>query len=260
LFFQTEKLRPCGALLNDVASSQLFLSSHKPKGKTMTSAMTMDKPQIAIIGAGFAGLTLANYLHDRSIGYVLFESKQEEPNYFVANFALPSGKDVFRAIGLVWKCSHSTVPCNEILDSLRERITILNSSIVKIENGLLVDQQGGRHGPFRIIVAANGVKSTFRMFNQDNVNEKVNVLLIGDARWAADVWWDFGLTRVSKGANTAMQDAIKLGAELLLQEEGNFKAFSARQKRREIVTRRRIILMILSVLLALGLKHSRLFE
>jgi len=71
-------------------------------------------------------------------------------------------------------------------------------------------------GPFDLIVGADGVFSTTRKIVRTK-NNHATVALIGDARWATDRWWDFGMKRLSKGADMAIWDGIHLG-ELLIEK------------------------------------------
>lgn len=66
-----------------------------------------------------------------------------------------------------------------------------------------------KHGPFEYIIAADGVHSIIGSKHQMNDDNKI--LLIGDARWVNDSWYNFGFSRVKEGADIAMRDGIELG-------------------------------------------------
>ena len=76
-----------------------------------------------------------------------------------------------------------------------------------------------KHGPFEYIIAADGVHSIIGSNHQMNDDNKI--LLIGDARWVNDSWYNFGFSRVKGGADIAMRDGVELGYILtrLLNEE-----------------------------------------
>ena len=59
------------------------------------------------------------------------------------------------------------------------------------------------------VVVANGVGSSFRTYNRNNI------YVIGDARWVPDVWYHFGISRLNRGASTAIEDGMELANYLL---------------------------------------------
>ena len=70
-----------------------------------------------------------------------------------------------------------------------------------------------RFGPYRIVVGADGVNSVIRR------HALRGTYLIGDARWAKDRWYDMGLRRIRRGADTAMNDGMMLGRLIVEGEE-----------------------------------------
>ena len=175
---------------------------------------------IAIVGAGFAGLTLANYLSNSQC--IVFEAK-DQPIPIVGSIRLPS---VFRIShelgllipGLMRRYDGSLVDRQAFLMALRAHATIeYGYTVERIKQTAqgrrwLVDTRGRRHGPFDAIIVANGLSfdsgSTQLILDCDAV--------VGDARWQYDVWfWDFGRTRVDRGGNIALEDAKELAQAIL---------------------------------------------
>ena len=81
---------------------------------------------------------------------------------------------------------------------------------------------GQRWERFDVVVAADGLGSNTRQsverhWRIDALNPcfpMPAVYAIGDARWVFGRWWDLGLGRIDRGADTALTDAVSL-AELL---------------------------------------------
>jgi 2-polyprenyl-6-methoxyphenol hydroxylase-like FAD-dependent oxidoreductase len=222
---------------------------------------------IAIIGTGFAGLTLANYLKLHDIPFQLFEASSEEPLRGTTKLNLPAGKAIFADLGLSFTFeSSNNVPRYSILETLRAPVrkqihfatTILaaNSCSIEERDGVyLLDHKGTIRGPFRLVVGADGVLSRFRM------SKHQRVALIGDARWAADIFWDLGMSRINQGGNIAMLDAIELGALIIDSSGENLldnlqkSKFSARLKRASILRRRLFFcLIVLPIVFAIPVR------
>ncbi len=174
---------------------------------------------IAIIGGGFSGLTLANYLSKHCRCQVL-EAK-EEPIPIVGTIRLPLARKVLQELDIfdssIFVNYHDdTVDRQSFLNLLRGKIMIHYSCrIVRIDHRMenkqywLLDDQDQRHGPFDCVVATNGL-----CFGP-SVSAQASAVL-GDARWQYDTWfWDFGRCRIQRGGNIALSDARELGTTLL---------------------------------------------
>lgn len=186
---------------------------------------------IAIIGSSYAGLAFANFIQFRStVSIRIFEALNvPRVGLLVGDVYIPSGEEVFAQLGLEWKWPKNVhlVPEEELLASLRGRLSekiFYESRVLDLEStddGIFLNvrsRQGTknlclREGPFDLVVAANGVRSTFRYCNI------ANVVVIGDSRWVQNRWWDFGTRRLHQGADIAIRDAVRLGAITLTHIE-----------------------------------------
>lgn len=201
---------------------------------------------IAIIGGGFSGLTLANYLVAGTVAGTcqcrVLEAK-EEPIPIVGTIRLPHARQVLEELNLLndnaKESSSLYINRNagtELVDRqafqrlLRKNISVEYSCrIFRIErrhNGkywLICDDDGydddkgqerKQHGPFECVVVANGLcigKSSPTFLAGDPPSA-----VLGDARWQYDTWfWDFGRQRIQKGGDIALCDAIELAQALL---------------------------------------------
>jgi hypothetical protein len=196
------------------------------------------KCSIAIVGAGFAGLSLANLLADNATyHYEVFEARSDNDDlssYYNAEVRLPclnqqTLRDRLKIKLNLQENSSCLMSRAEILRELGRGVveTIqFNCQITDIqEKGKgcywLTDSQGKQHGPFSIIVVADGVRSPFRRLHF--------VYCIGDARWVRDVFYDFGRTRIQQGADIAMRDALAL--EQMLSSGNNHGDEEIRKER-----------------------------
>ena len=188
----------------------------------MPSKETSAPHAIAIVGAGFAGLTLANYLSD--IQCIVFEAK-DQPVPIVGTIRLPSVFRISQELGLLipglkrlYDISSQLVDRQAFLKALRAHATIeYGFTVERIKQDAqgrrwLMNSRGRRHGPFDAIIVANGLSfdavSTQLILDCDAV--------VGDARWQYDMWfWDFGRTRVDRGGNIALEDARELAQAIL---------------------------------------------
>jgi hypothetical protein len=262
--------------------------------KRKASESVGEEPKVAIIGASYAGLTLANTLKNHSIGFTVFESspnyyyenddannsksgvanvigvdagisnKRLKPNLFVVGpFILPSLKGILHDLGIGLRTKRSSTHTsgakderssnksknNKIdedsdIDDLPfcyERIDVIEALLYNIQDRIQynttittiihekqnneslfycssscthtsehsIDHNKQKQGPFEYIIAADGVHSIIGTNHQMNDDNKI--LLIGDARWVNDAWYDFGTNRVKNGADIAMNDGIELG-------------------------------------------------
>jgi hypothetical protein len=175
---------------------------------------------IAIVGAGFAGLTLANYLSDSKCE--VLEAK-DEPIPIVGTIRLHSAVRVLQEWGLfrpglTTPNDSSVVHRQSFLQTLRVHAKIVYGFRIKRidqqDHGkrFLIDTRDRRRGPFDCIVMANGLSfdavSTQLILDCDAV--------LGDARWQYDTWfWDFGRTRVERGGDIALEDARELAHAIL---------------------------------------------
>ena len=187
---------------------------------------------IAVIGSRYAGLTFANIIKSRSnIEIQIFESLHPpHVGVLVGDVQVTFAEILFANLGIEWKWakkSHS-IPEEELLTSLRNSVSgriKYRARVIALaseQDGIYLsvafrevdgDFRYGREGPFQLVVAANGAKSTFRDHNIDRL------VLIGDARWVGSRWWDLGARRLLRGADIAMQDALSL-AEIVLANQG----------------------------------------
>ena len=194
---------------------------------------------VAIIGASYAGLTLANTLlhNSKSIAFTVFESKTLPFTYVTGGdtFNVPCYPLVAKKVGLETTrqniCSLTREDVIEsLLESVKEHYLIVGARIERIEerkklfylhtrqklqssDGALSTNISSNniniHGPFHCVVGADGVRSKCR------TSALRGTFLIGDARWVNDRWYDLGLRRIDRGANIAIQDGIELGEQLV---------------------------------------------
>ena len=199
---------------------------------------------IAIIGASYAGLTLANMLQHNNnlslIPFTIFDSKTLPFTYVAGGdaFNVPSYSSL--AAELMLKSSqqnHDALTRQDVIESLLERVKqhlIVGTRIERIEerNNLIylhtrqkLQSSNNRsstatasynnnriniHGPYQCVVGADGVRSKCR------TSALNGTFLIGDARWVNDRWFDLGLRRIKRGADIAILDGLELG-ELFLR-------------------------------------------
>jgi hypothetical protein len=248
--------------------------------------------RIAIVGAGFSGLTLANYLRRHELSYHLFESKSE-PIPIIGKIRLPHATQVLQALGLQQQLlpehehDNSMVTREAFLNRLREHVTIHYSCCVvevkeqestttnsnqQLHYYVMTSTPNGnnsstetstttQYGPFDLVVAADGLFGNSIRF--DTTTTAAGVVVIGDARWQFDTWWlDFGRQRIQRGGDIAICDAMELGQRLV--DPGDWpvldNAFS--NKKRQSQQRRQTLLRMIMVpiLLAILLSRIRMFE
>lgn len=178
---------------------------------------------VAIIGASYAGLTLGNVLHRHSaIPYTIFDCKSLPFTYVMGGtkFNVPLYSTVAQKMELEGFFTNPTR--QDVSVSLLARVKenlIAGQTMVKIEKNksdfyLHTQNQSTNstnkndctiHGPFQIVVGADGVLSKCRKAALPGS------FLIGDARWVNDRWYDLGIRRINQGANIAMSDGLELG-------------------------------------------------
>ena len=177
--------------------------------------------QIAIIGGSYAGLTLANVLHLNSFSYTIFDRRCLPFTHVMggSGFNIPSFSLIRRELSLPRLDKPNR---KDVIDLLMRRVMsnlLPEHNIVEINEGedtflYVVSETKCKntsklihkmHGPYHIVVGADGVISRCR-----NSAYK-GILLIGDARWVNERWFDLGLRRIDRGANIAMVDGMQLG-------------------------------------------------
>lgn len=249
------------------------------------------KLTVAVIGAGFGGLAAAiklnRFLDNDGVTLVVFEAQlQGAVGTVYGNLSLPHGEESLRSLGMSnsWEAlsesaaahgkmieSNNSVPQEDLrrallqvaADWIRPSERILGVEREE-KNGRLrcVIDEGGLEiktsDEFDIIIAADGVMSRFR-----SISSGEKVALVGDSRWCQDRF-DFGLTRISCGADVAIRDGIEV-AKLIFDavQENNirhldFGKFCANRKCREIRKRRTLTYEVIAI--AVGLRIASLEE
>mmetsp|Transcript_3490 Transcript_3490/g.8311 ORF Transcript_3490/g.8311 Transcript_3490/m.8311 type:complete len:369 (+) Transcript_3490:51-1157(+) len=248
---------------------------------------------VAIVGAGFAGLVLANYLElhlkycrekqqnengtvvvpkNRLWAYTLFESKSRSGIPVIGTICLESARKVLEELSLFDeacgeesgagpvfpqiaahdKNSQSATTKNDdryqevsreaFLELLRKNAKIQSSSrvvdivVAEASNDESLektnrpiyfvviegeDRKRAKHGPFDLVVAANGLsfRGETTKALQKTLKVTSSIAKIGDSRYRyGRHWWDFdflGFTRRTSGADTAIRDGLQVGQRLL---------------------------------------------
>ena len=200
------------------------------------------KYRIAIVGASYAGLTLANVLERVSkgsnnsvISYSIFDGKSMPFTYIVGGkeFDVPFYHTVL--VPQLWKldgCSNKgAVTRKEVSEQLFKNIKkeclFTQTKIINIVEKQIEDDSSSKvvfylhgsssnnnnnntvYGPYDAVVGSDGVRSLVRPYG------KKGIYVIGDARWVESRWYDFGTKRIQEGANIAMTDAYNFGHQLL---------------------------------------------
>ena len=184
--------------------------------------------RVGIIGAGYAGLALARafqQLHEPP-QVTLFESREAVDSVQIGGeLELPSGGAVMDALGLhdEWSALESVgsrpscVPLQPLLSLLAR--SLLPSTIKYRHSVTKITQHGSERaihvkctdeGLKRFIVDLVVLAPGLRSYVEVEPGA-VGVLVVGDARWVANRWWDFGSARINRGADIALQDAVALG-------------------------------------------------
>jgi hypothetical protein len=204
----------------------------------MANDTTSTTRRVAIIGAGFSGLTMANYLRRHEHSYHLFESKSE-PIPIIGKIRLSHATKVLQALGLQQLQVLPEHEHDNSMHRLRQHVTIHYSCrVVNVKQQestttnsnqqlyyLMTAPNGNnsstetsittQYGPFDIVVAADGLFGNSISFDT-TTTAGVVVIVIGDARWQFDTWWlDFGQRRIQRGEDIAICDAMELGQRLV---------------------------------------------
>ena len=78
-----------------------------------------------------------------------------------------------------------------------------------------------------------------------------SVAVLGDAQWARQRWWDLGLARLRRGADTALCDAIELAALVSAQPASIVQSSGLRNSKFRFVDRTRRLRKGMLVMLCL---------
>eukprot|EP00562_Extubocellulus_spinifer_P004506 CAMPEP_0178516094 /NCGR_PEP_ID=MMETSP0696-20121128/24921_1 /TAXON_ID=265572 /ORGANISM="Extubocellulus spinifer, Strain CCMP396" /LENGTH=403 /DNA_ID=CAMNT_0020146329 /DNA_START=107 /DNA_END=1314 /DNA_ORIENTATION=+ len=220
---------------------------------------------VAIVGAGFSGLSLAIALRNAEIVPTLFESRSGKSSCVVGDLFLPNGRESLQYLGMsdAWEnLSKQTqrlnyVPQEDLQRNMREAVSDCiryGERVIDVE----LDQTSGNlycivgtdcdactHvGPFDIVVGADGVLSSFRK-GQAGQASGGRIAIIGDARWVQDRF-DLGTRRIRRGADIAIRDGIELAQ--ILSKRASLGRFCAKKKRHEILARRGNIAIVIFAL------------
>ena len=217
-----------------------------------------DVPSLLIIGAGYAGLTLAQELSSSSSSYRFdVVDRLHPPNSSgVVNGTLrsPFAKKWFQQRLHRRECDPNAlvdlrhvlqdddrVPEQALLTLLRYNIPVhYRHCVTKITQKsyrwyveLQIDSDDDDDdvmsttwGPYDWMVVADGTRSAFR--RQSTLHKNHQLLVIGDAQ--GQPWWDLGLTRLQRGADTAMRHGHQVARALLaLRQQNNDTTEECRQ-------------------------------
>ena len=175
---------------------------------------------------------------------VLEASSQPSPSsYVVGGFYLPSYPTILSQLDIrdsslltvqqngdhQEEASHGVISREKVIQVLLQNVkqfiqynTRINKIIQKEELLFCECNSGNVLGPFQYVICSNGARSSFRMCNRQSV------LVMGDARWVSDRFWDFGLERIKCGGNVALLDGLELGTALSRIHQGD--AFNVPRK------------------------------
>lgn len=180
--------------------------------------------KVAIVGASYAGLSLANVLHLNSISFTIFDRRSLPFTHVMGGngFNIPSFQMIQDRLELNKRTKYrQPLTREDVIDSLLERVIdkclLPDHDVVEInkegpsfyivtksrDKANRITQQN--YGPYLIVVGADGVLSKCRS------RAHTGVFLVGDARWVNDRWFDLGLRRIDRGADIAMVDGLNLG-------------------------------------------------
>ena len=208
-----------------------------------------EKESVAIIGAGYAGLTLANCLKQQST--TLFDRlAPPREGVLVGKIRVPIARLLCEKMGWSLPVSDDEVEEEWLLSKLRNKrvneMIQYHSSVSAIvfesESGYFLSVHNRkinaltREGPFQRVVVASGMR-TSRNFRK-------HAIVVGDAASTLDV---FGLNRINSGAHRAISQAMALASEL----ENDNPDLSRFQVSRLISVRRWLFMLAILVLAVL---------
>ena len=226
---------------------------------------------LAIIGAGYAGLALANLLiHQKTNNFVIFDALHPPVSSQTGEVRVPEAKKLYQELGWEWHFDNEQLlPEEMLLQDLRRLpkinyhhfcYKICNDGEVSSQRRLSLliwnrktDECFRYPSSFDRVVICNGVRS--KLSTQSFVPHYMlvdnRILLMGDSRWTK--WWDFGYHRITQGANQALKDAMQL-SELLQTfnhkgKQGEWRKFNVLSQYRARLRNQLLIGIILSVLL-----------
>lgn len=228
--------------------------SEKKQMKDVTSRkMQAPTKRVAIIGASYAGLSLANLLLSTNnsatttIELVIIEALHPpSPGALVGNLRVPNAKRLYDQLG--WKYpfsktgtardeNESVVPEDELMQALRKPVvskTLYRHACYKVEAaGLHDDDDNSKTNCRQLSLWLWNRQTDMRERYPHAVDVIVictgvrsqwwrhgipsslddRILIMGDAASTMD---PFGQRRIRQGANQAMQDAMNVAALLLL--------------------------------------------
>lgn len=220
--------------------------------KHSQSSSQSQPSNIAIIGGGFAGLTLANYLVSKerpnttNCQVVVLEAK-EAPIPIIGTIRLPVAATIIKELNLDWvedataeSLSQSVSPVHSLsndylvdrplfLNQLRKRIAIQYSCRVERIETISMESSDNQH-------SHNHSKKKYLVWDEQGHKYGPYDLVIaanglclksvpwfpqvsavvGDVRWQYDTWfWDFGRQRIQRGGNIALEDARELAQAII---------------------------------------------
>ena len=214
---------------------------------------------IAIIGAGYAGLALANLLLNKNVSekksndsVMIFDALHPPSSYVEGDVCVPIGKEFYRTLDWKWPIScksgidngESLIPEEILLQDLRKKTNVQYYHFCyKIEaagssgNHLSLHFWNRANGcvffhptKFDVVVLCHGVRSS-SLLQQIPSKLDQKILILGDAR--SYRIWDFGYLRLKQGANQAIKDAIEVSNLLRSHECDDWGKYGLRFKRQD---------------------------
>jgi hypothetical protein len=218
-----------------------------------------DRRCIAIIGAGYAGLTLINLLSNKNTSetkvhdsVMIFDALHPPSTFVEGDLCVPIAKELYRILGWNWPTfgksgisdSESLIREEILQKDLRRKPNVQYYHFCfKIEgagpagNYLSLHFRNRSNGCFfchpklfDVVVLCHGVRSSSLLQNIPSKLDK-KILIVGDARFYRI--WDFGYLRLKQGANQAMKDAIDVSILLRSNGSGDWGKYGLKFKRQD---------------------------